>query len=130
MRPRVAAVLALVLAVSGCSGARGDDVREVSARFHRALADGDGTAACAMLAPRTRSQLEQAAGRPCAEAVTEEAVPTAAGPAEVQVFGTQAEVRSDRDTLFLARFRDGWKVTAAGCTPRPHEPYDCVLSGG
>ena len=53
-----------------------------------------------------------------------------AGPAEAfDGFGTMARVRYQRDTVFLAEFRRGWKVMAAGCTPVPGRPYDCRVEG-
>ena len=37
-----------------------------------------------------------------------------------------------QETVFLALFDDGWRVTAAGCTrlAGPAEPYDCDVEGG
>ena len=35
-----------------------------------------------------------------------------------------------RDTVFLATFPGGWRVVAAGCTPRGDRPYDCTVAGG
>jgi hypothetical protein len=32
--------------------------------------------------------------------------------------------------VFLAAFPGGWRVVAAGCTPRGDRPYDCTLQGG
>jgi hypothetical protein len=50
----------------------------------------------------------------------------------VDVFGHDAIVRFSGDTVFLARFPEGWRVTAAGCQPGPSDqkPYDCTVSGG
>ena len=57
----VAVVVALaVSALSGCGlGAREDAAAEVAERFHSALADDDTAAACEVLAPATRDELEQ-----------------------------------------------------------------------
>jgi hypothetical protein len=38
-------------------------------------------------------------------------------------------VRLDKDVVFLARYDDGWRVTAAGCVPRPGRPFDCTIKG-
>ncbi|MGA4845294.1 hypothetical protein ACOBQB_03065 [Streptomyces sp. G5(2025)] len=43
------------------------------------------------------------------------------------MYERQAHVVTDRDTLFLPSFPGGWKVTAAGCTPRPEKPYPYLL---
>ena len=41
-----------------------------------------------------------------------------------------AIVRWGAETMFLARFDNGWLVTAAGCTPRGKDlPYDCSIEG-
>ncbi|MET8040642.1 hypothetical protein ABZU25_07220 [Micromonospora sp. NPDC005215] len=47
-----------------------------------------------------------------------------------EVYGQQAQVRLDGDTVLLAVFPGGWRVVAAGCTDRGDKPYDWVLQGG
>lgn len=89
----------------------------------------DGSVACELLAPQTRLELEQTEGKPCPAAVLGVAVPSAGRAEASHVFGTQAQVRFERDTVFLARFPRGWKVVAAVCTPRPPLPYDCQIKG-
>ncbi len=133
MRSMLTSVTVLGLAattLAGCAPAQDEGVRAVAARFYAAYAERDGAAMCAQLAPRTKSELEQSAGRPCEEAVLEEDVPEADEPAKVQVFGTQAEISWRGETTFLARFEGGWKVMAAACTPQRAKPYDCTISGG
>lgn len=125
------AVLGLAAAaLVACAPAPDEGARAVAARFYAAYAGNDGAAACAQLAPRTRSDLEQSAGKPCEKAVLEEDVPDVDEPTKVQVFGTQAEISWAGETTFLARFEGGWKVMAAACTPQPAKPYDCTISGG
>ena len=83
-----------------------------------------------LLAPETRSGLEQSAGKPCASAILEEELP-APGPVKRSTsFGTMARVTFAADTMFVTEFRGGWKVTAAGCAPVPGHPYECRLKGG
>ncbi len=102
--------------------------------FERALGVRDGGAVCRALAPGTREEVAQSARTTCAQGVLEEGVPLAeAVPEEVQsvdVSGRQARVVFPADTLFLSQFPSGWKVVAAGCTPRPQRPYRCTLKGG
>ncbi len=129
-RAGVAVVLLLVL-LTGCGSQPHEDaVTSVAEAFHRAFAENDGAAACAELAPKTRSELEQSAGKPCAEAVLEEPVEPTAELGRVEVFGTQALVGDGKGATFLARFPEGWKVMAAACKPQPRAPYDCSISGG
>ena len=125
-----AALALLAVATAGCGPVHEDAVRRTASAFYAAYTAGDATGACDALAPRTRSELEQSAGRPCAEALLEEDLPRVDEPLEVRVFGTQAEVVWRGETTFLARFRGGWKVMAAACTPREHHPYDCRIEGG
>jgi hypothetical protein len=125
------AALVLLPGLTACGAQPHEDaVTGVAQAFHRAFAERDGAAACEQLAPTTLSELEQSAGKPCAEAVLEEPVPPDAQPTGIEVFGTQAMVRVGQGATFLARFPDGWKVMAAACKPRPGAPYDCSISGG
>lgn len=126
----VVGVLLATLALSACGSSTTDGVAEVADEFYAALADHDGAAACALLAPATRSELEQSAGRPCPQAIVEERLPSPAGAGSVHVFNTASNVEYQGETTFLGLFDDGWKVTAAGCTARPPHPYDCTISGG
>lgn len=119
------------LALTGCSGAADADVHRVATDFYSALADADGAAACRLLAPDTREELEASSGSPCAEAVLAE-LDAANGDPSVVVSGSGARVRVGSDTAFLAEYAAGWLVTAAGCTPppAPDRPYDCSVKGG
>ena len=132
MRGAASACVAVLVAtgVTGCSQPHDGDVREVASSFYEAYAAQDGVAACDQLAPRTRTELEKSAGKPCDQAVLAEQVPTVAEPTDIRVFGTQAEVEWGGETTFLARFQDGWKVMAAACRPKAGRPYDCTISGG
>ena len=127
---RVLVVAGLMSSLVACGQPYEDAVLDTAAAFYRAHAAGDGQAACDLLAPRTRSELEKSAGKPCAEAVLAEQLPQVNQSEALHVFGTQAEVGWDGETTFLSRFQDGWKVMAAGCTPRTGHPHDCTISGG
>ena len=56
-------------------------------------------------------------------------IPDAGQVRRVEVYGKDAVVHLEKDTVFLARFDDGWRVTAAGCTPNGDRPYDCDVRG-
>jgi hypothetical protein len=120
------------MALTGCAsvGERADAAATTAVRLLTAVQDDDGATACAVLAPDTRSELEQSAGTGCAEAILDEDLPAPGAVRKAEVFGQWAQVRLDGDTVFLAVFPDGWRVVAAGCTPRPERPYDCALQGG
>jgi hypothetical protein len=127
-----AVVLVAAVATAGCGGPGGreDAASAVAVRLLDAVGRGDGASACAVLAPQTLADLERSADRPCADAVLDEDLP---GPGRVtgsDVYGQWAKVRLDDDTVFLAVFRDGWFVVAAGCQPQADRPYDCALQGG
>jgi hypothetical protein len=133
MRRLTAAIVGAALLGSGlvgCGQPHRDDVVGVASTFYAAYTAQDGATACRHLAPKTSSELEKSAGKPCEEAVLEENLPEVGAPTEVHVFSTQAEVKWNGETTFLARFPGGWKVMAAACKPQPGQPYDCSVSGG
>lgn len=121
-----------ILALTGCTGqgsVEGDPAADTAERFARAVT-ADSATACALLAPQTRVELEGEDG-PCAQSLPGREVPDDAGSVrEVKVYGKDAVAYLERDTVFLARFDDGWRVTAAGCTPNGDRPYDCDVKGG
>ena len=98
--------------------------------FHEALADNEPAVACDLLAPDTRKELEQSAESSCPQALADAGLPDAATVTMTDVYGLNARVVLDGDTVFLARFGTQWKVTAAGCKARPGLPYDCDVKGG
>jgi hypothetical protein len=128
----------LAVVFSGCGASdRAADAAAVAERFHAALEQGDGAAACAELSEVTASKLEQQEETPCDEAVLELELPRGGTAAETDVYVTSASVTlaggatsflDDGATTFLDEGARGWKVSAAGCTPTsPDLPYDCVL---
>lgn len=120
-----------VAALTGCSdsGSSRDDAAGDAARAFSTAASAAPTTACAMLAPETRHELEAASG-PCSQALPDVALPAGGQVLEVDVYGLDARVRMEHDTLFLALFDTGWRVTAAGCTPTEQDrPYSCDLKG-
>ncbi len=126
----VAAGLVVLVAVSGCANSQEGEVRRAAGSFYAAVGSDDGGAACEALAPKTVEELEKAAAAPCREAVLSEHLPDAGAVGSVRVFGTMAQVRYGEDTAFLSRFKFGWRVLAAACTPQAHGPYDCQIKGG
>ncbi len=120
----------LVTLLAGCGSGQDADVEEAAATFESAVTDQDAGSACAILAPRTRQELEQSSGQSCASAFLSEEVPEAGPLRGVDVFGTMAMARFRSDTLFLARFDGTWKVMAAHCSPKVGSPYECMVKGG
>ncbi|WP_327010615.1 hypothetical protein OHA72_27100 [Dactylosporangium sp. NBC_01737] len=117
---------------AGCADSRPrrDAVGDTAVLLLTAARDGDGAAACAVLAPDTVSALEQSANASCADAIVEEDLPEPGTVRHVRVYGQRAQVVLDDDTVFLAAFPGGWRVVAAGCQPQGERPYDCVLQEG
>ena len=117
---------ALVLLVSGCSGAERSDVERVATEFEDT--SGDPQARCDLLTPQALEQVEEQWQKPCAEGIGD--VPLEGGSVEaVEVFGGDAQVRLSGDTVFLTKTRSGWRVAAAVCTPQAEGPYDCEVEG-
>ena len=120
----------LVPALAGCAAASRPDVEAVVSGSYEAYTRQDGAAACALLAPATRAELEQSAGVPYAAGLLDEKLPRTGRVTASEVYGDQAQVRLDGDTAFAAQFPDGWKVVAVGCVRRPQRPYDCTVEAG
>jgi len=127
----VLVVLPAVL-VTACSslGPNTTAAAGVVSAFHRAVQDGDGHAACALLAPATVEDLEGRSGQPCPDSILTQDLPDTQDVQDTQAFGRAAQVSMDGDAVFLSVFGDRWLITAAGCTPRGDRPYDCTLKGG
>ena len=117
--------------LSSCGGSQDDAATEMAETYVDALAQDDGVAACSVLAPSTRSELEQSSGKACGEAILDAAVTDVGARVSVAAYGTMAQVRFAEDTVFLTRFKAGWRVLAAACTPpQAAGPYDCQVQGG
>lgn len=125
------AVLALAslgcLLLGGCAGSQDQPALSSAQQMLGAANDQDGEAACALLAPAVREELEQSSGSPCERAVLEEDLGDATGTTSVTVFDTMAQAHVGSETLFLSRFDDRWLVVGAACTPVPDRPYDCSI---
>ncbi|MFC7486095.1 hypothetical protein ACOCJ7_12650 [Knoellia sp. CPCC 206453] len=128
-----AALLTLV-SLTGCAGrgsVENSAVDDAAGRFISA-ASTEPAKACDTLAPATLDSIASD-DEECATAIADLGVETlrADGPElRAQVYGRDAIVQWEDQTMFLARFDSGWLVTAAGCTPRGKDlPYDCSIEG-
>jgi hypothetical protein len=127
-----AGVVTLAVLAAGCGTTeRAPDAEAVAERFHAALEQRDGEAACSELSEETASKLEQQEGTPCEEAVLRLELPRGGTAAETSVYITTASVLlAEGGTTFLDEGSDGWKVSAAGCEPTaPDLPQECELEG-
>ena len=120
------------LVLGGCSGAGSPRVTaagQAAEAFSDAVHGGTPASACTWLAPQTRQELEDTSG-PCLQAIQEADLPGAGRVLEAEVYGLDAMVRMEHDTVFLALFDNGWRVTAAGCSPEePDRPFTCEIKG-
>ena len=118
----------LVLAASaavlmgGCAGLQQPEVERVAAAFTQSGA----ADRCALLAAATVAALEHDESAPCPDALGQLDLPGGQVVSSA-VWGDNAQVRMTGDTVFLTRTDAGWKVAAAGCTPRGDAPYLCRL---
>ena len=117
-----------VALLSGCAPSGQAAARVAADLFQAALRGNAPNGACQLLSEEARGNLEPASGQPCTAALANLDLPTGTGRS-IEVWGDNGLVRLESGVLFLAKFRDGWKVTAAGCQPRPDMPYDCAVEG-
>jgi hypothetical protein len=116
---------ALALLATGCASAEQPEVERVASVFEDPSANA--SARCDLLLPTALEQLEKDAQASCTDAINN--LPLDGGDvAGVEVWGGDAQVRLGRDTVFLSKTPTGWRVAAAGCTPRPERPYDCEVT--
>lgn len=132
MRARVGIVLAVgagAAMLTGCgAGPSEQDVTVVVQRFQDAVAARDGAAACAQLAPATRSKVASDKGEPCARAVLALGLRGGGRAEGADVYLTSGIAHVGRDAVFLQQTPTGWRISAAGCTPTHADmPYDCEL---
>jgi hypothetical protein len=123
-------VASVVGMFAGCgSSERGSDAAVVAVRFHTAIGERDGMAACSELSEETATALEQQEGHPCDEAILDLDLAAGGELADASVYVTSASVSlRDGGTLFLDEASDGWEISAAGCRPSaPDRPLDCEL---
>jgi hypothetical protein len=123
---RLLAGVALLAGTVACSSAAQPGVEATAGQFAEALARHDGEAACALLTDDARRGTETFA-RSCAAQLA--GLPDPGAVEQVEVWSDAAQVRLAGDTLFLLRFPDGWRVSAAGCTPVEEAPYECEVQG-
>ena len=115
--------------MAGCTGPGADQAAQTAVRFaEQAFTSPE--QACDLLSDQARKDLERDEQAACAEALGKIELPAASAQQSVDVYEQHARVALAGDVMFLARFDDGWKVTAAGCEPQPDdEPYECELGG-
>ena len=125
-RCAAAGALAAAALLTGCAGPEEDEAGRVAGVFEdAAVAPAE---RCALLTRAALAAVEADASAPCADAI--EQLPLPGGAVEaVEVWGGQAQVRLDGDTVFLTETPSGWRVTAAACEPRGELPYDCEVEG-
>lgn len=128
VRWSVIAALPAVLLLAACVPAEQPAALQTATTFQQAVRQRDGQAACDLIAPEARDRLEAGSRQPCPAALTAlDLSPDV--PGSIAVWGDNAQLRLPSGALFLAKFRSGWKVTAAGCRPRPELPYACAVAG-
>jgi hypothetical protein len=120
---RAALLLSAGMLLAGCAHPGGGEVRAATTAFFAAVEANDGHKACADLAPQAAEALGTADST-CADEIVKLDL-KGGSYLSAQVWGDRAEVKMSQDTVFLARFSNGWKVTGAGCEAQPQGPYDC-----
>jgi hypothetical protein len=132
---RAMSLTALVICLAGAGCGTKDDERSVATvadRFYSALRAHAGDRACAQLSTNALNALESASGRACAQAITALKLPgLSTAHSTVYLDSARAEVAGAEpgEAAFLDRTALGWRISAAGCTPKGDGPYDCELEG-
>ncbi len=126
MKLSAAVCTAAALATAGCASVDSETsaAADVARKFVSAVQARNGLAACRLLSPSAEESLTSG-GTPCEQAVLE--VKTSGQPARTQVWGDEAQVRTNGDVVFLMHLKVGWRIRAAGCRPKQDRPYSCDM---
>jgi hypothetical protein len=126
--PILGALSLVLLVTASCTPAEEPAARAAGDSFQAALRGNRDRVACQLLSDEARINLESGSGRTCEQAIARLRLPSGQ-VRSLQVWGGNSQLRLDSGVLFLAQFKTGWKVTGAGCRPRPDQPYDCDVEG-
>lgn len=128
---RTLAPVVLVLSLAACATppSESSPLASVAVAFSQAIDTGDFAAACSLLTPAVRSDVEEEQGVACPEAVAALGLTSGGTVQDTKVYGRAALVTMVQDTTFLARSGTTWAIRAAGCAPKEEGPFDCALGG-
>jgi hypothetical protein len=119
-----------LLTLAACAPDRTAAAAAAAEEFHRALIAGNVSGACSLLQAETR---EKTAGNgdagSCESGLRGQELADAGKIVHTDIYGRNALVEFEKDTVFLTASKDGWKVTAAGCTPNGDAPFLCEVGG-
>lgn len=115
-----------LLTLAGCSEAGYPEAARAALEWTTATP----ARACELLAPQTAAAVAGQAGGNCIRAMAAIERGSAGAVLGTELAGPSAQVRLEGGVVFLARFPDGWRVTAALCDrddPDPEVPYRCEV---
>jgi hypothetical protein len=116
----------LLLVLAGCAP-EGSGAATAAEEFEQALASGDAEQACSMLSQSAKDKAESDGG--CESQLEELNLPDAGTPGPTEVYGRNAMVEFENDTVFLAAASSGWQITGAGCKSHGEIGYMCEVGG-
>jgi len=124
----VTGIAVLLACAAGCTAAGESDVSRTASEWLAAAGTKDAARMCALLTPAAAESVATS-GKTCEQGIGDLDLPAPGPVGTIELWSDQAQVRAGTDTLFLVRLNAGWRVNAAGCTPRGDRPYDCDVAG-
>ena len=119
-----------LLTLAGCASDRTAAAAGAAQEFYRAFIAGNVSEACSLLQAETREETARTGGAgSCENQLRGQQLPDAGKILHIDIYGRNALVKFENDTVFLTTSKDGWKITAAGCTPNGEAPYRCEVGG-
>ncbi|MDQ0821696.1 hypothetical protein QFZ79_004071 [Arthrobacter sp. V4I6] len=119
-----------LLTLAACTPDRTAAAAAAAQDFHRAFIAGHVSEACSLLQAETREKTAGTGGAgSCENHLRGQQLPDAGNILHTDIYGRHALVEFEKDTVFLTASKDGWKITAAGCTPNGEAPYLCDVGG-
>jgi hypothetical protein len=122
-----AAILAL-LTVAGCTP-DGSAAANAAQGFHRSWSDSNWSAACSVVQSDIQEKITREQGTICENHLRTLRIPEPGSVIRSEIYGRNALVEFENDTVFLAEGENGWQITGAGCASSGEAPYNCEVGG-
>jgi hypothetical protein len=97
--------------------------------FEAAARQQDVDAACGLLTEDAAHEVAKSSSS-CAEGLSDLELPDSGSWTNTEVYGQEARLRFQHDTVFVTKTPAGWRVAAAGCQEEQDGSFDCLVQGG
>jgi hypothetical protein len=101
----------------------------VGVAFESAVQQQDADTVCGLLTEQAAHELANTSAS-CSEGVADLDLPESGPWVRTELFGREARVEFEDDSVFVTNTAQGWRVAAAGCQEQQDDTFDCLVQGG